>query len=256
MPIDNKKTSGGTTIYFEEQSHKYTDNFGRTYVSITQFIHQFLPKFEAETIAFRIAQRDGVSLESILDDWEQKRVSAAKFGTKIHRFMELYAQGKEHLWPQEYKGKQDEKTIDYIMRGRKIIDAMKKTTEIYATEEIVFLPELQLAGTIDLILKKGDRYILVDWKTNSKPILDGGSFNKGFGALEGISDSLLNIYSIQLGLYRYIFARMMNISVDKVSTYIVHLTEEGVKKIKTLDMSDTVEKLIKHRKEQLCTMAQ
>jgi len=255
MPIDNQKTINDTTIYFEEQSHKYTDNFGRTYISITQFIHQFFPKFEAETIAFRIAQRDGVSLESILEDWEQKRVSAAKFGTKIHRFMELYAQGKEHLWPQEYKGNQDEKTIDYIMRGRKIIDAMKKTTEIYATEEIVFLPELQLAGTIDLILKKGNKYILVDWKTNSKPI-DDTSFNKGFGALEGVEDSLINIYSIQLGLYRYIFARMMNISVDKVSTYIVHLTDRGVKKIKTLDMSDTVEKLIKHRKEELCIKEQ
>ena len=36
-----------TKLYFDEPTHKYTDNCGNSYISATTIIHSYVPKFDS-----------------------------------------------------------------------------------------------------------------------------------------------------------------------------------------------------------------
>jgi ATP-dependent exoDNAse (exonuclease V) beta subunit len=91
--------------------------------------------------------------------------------------------------------------------------ALKKTFgdfEVVSSEEQLYIPlenesELYFKGFIDVVLKKDDRYIIIDWKTCSW----------GWNARKK-ADTMI---TYQLTLYKNYYAKKHNIDPSKIDTY-------------------------------------
>lgn len=231
-------------IFFDEPTHKYTDNMGNTYKSVTTLIHTYVPEFDKKYWARFESSKTGESVKSILDRWDKINKHSVDKGNKKHnelethvKFTSKFANAVKYIKiddgfrcfsikdivldknigvmsVEEFEKRLDNKyplilkTIKYyIDRGYKIYSEIN-----------VYNPYFLISGTIDILLVKNDEFIIIDWKTNRKPIL----FNSGYYAkdkdgivtsnfvykknymlypLDYIEDCNGSHYTLQLSLY-------------------------------------------------------
>ena len=88
----------------------------------------------------------------------------------------------------------------------KVITAMKAKPYDYESEKMVFDPNLNVAGTIDLIGRNRDTgdYVLCDWKTNKRIRMDNEYGDTFLNPLNDIPDCEYSLYGLQLSLYEKI----------------------------------------------------
>jgi len=60
-------------INFNEPDHKYTDSLGTKFQSATGWIKQFEPDTDWDVIKEKKAAKEGISVEELSKQWEQKR---------------------------------------------------------------------------------------------------------------------------------------------------------------------------------------
>ena len=75
----------GARIRFYEQPHEYKLDDGRRLISATTDIKRSFPAFDSLTNSARYALKHGLNQQDVLDAWEDKRVTAANFGTEWFR---------------------------------------------------------------------------------------------------------------------------------------------------------------------------
>lgn len=211
-------------IKFYPVSHQY--KLGRTKLtSVTTFIGQFFPPFEAKKIARKLAgfwinkqRKHGVRYW--LKEWKE----AAQHGTDVHSLMEEAVQG---VVPNDLY-KFEERTYKKYRQGVLFVDNFPRslTKPRQVAEQIIYDEELGLAGTIDLLFFHGDNKVtLVDYKTNKKISKDCYG-KKGYKVLKDMDASNINKYSLQLTMYAYMLERK-GYEIDKL--ILVHLMEDKYK---------------------------
>ncbi len=86
-------------IVFDEKPHiYYVNGSSENIMSVTTFIHDFFPKFDADLIITKMMNSQrweqskyyGMTREEILESWEDNRNLAANAGTMMHRDIELF----------------------------------------------------------------------------------------------------------------------------------------------------------------------
>ena len=193
----------GVKITFEEKSHKYwsiVDGKEIQYISGTTFVHNFIPKFDELKVSAIIAKKNGVSQQSILDEWHRKRDESCYFGTKIHETAEDVLNGRPFRnVPQTLR---DEIVFN---RAKSFATKFKKELDILGVEQIVFDYRLRIAGTIDLLArsKKDGTILILDWKTNDT-IKRENSFEKCLYPINHLDNCNFYHYALQLSLYQYL----------------------------------------------------
>lgn len=193
-----------TFLYFDEAQHKYTDNFGNEYISVTTLIGTYCPEFDAKYWAHRKAKEQGVSEKEILRQWDKIKNEACSRGNKTHN-------GLEDAIKETSKFKEAIRYLEQTESGRvvtvadipklipipldidKFIEATNnKYPEIYRvfkfyidrgytiySEIAVFDSALLISGTIDILCIKDDNFVILDWKTNRGGLqFDNGYFKK------------------------------------------------------------------------------
>lgn len=213
--VSQKILPKGRTIYFNEELHKYTDDLGNTYISVTTLIGKYTEEFKKEQIAEaceRIGKNPkhpkylkyrGKSKKQILWEWEQETIKACDKGTKKHNFLEQAIKSCNG-----YKTNADGfindriYTIDNIVSshnyGRVNLDYFVKTGvdkkypkiyklitgmvlagyKIYA-EIGVYDSKNLISGLIDILMVRDKDFIILDWKTNKAPIrFESGYYEK------------------------------------------------------------------------------
>ena len=106
-----------------------------------------------------------------------------------------------------------------------------RSIEPYRTEWRIFDEKYGIAGTIDLLAKSGDKYVMYDWKRSLKVIspsagrmysIQGNGFASGFGKLSHLDNSSFNHYCLQQNLYRRILKTRYGIDVAQMFLVIFH----------------------------------
>jgi hypothetical protein len=144
----------------------------------------------------------GSETKEHIDKWRQtvgnevadniSKLAAAR-GTRVHKNMELYLQGKQPVFPM------------FDVEERKIFNCflpvLDSITEIHAMETELFSHKLQCAGTVDLICRNtsGDLFIL-DWKTSSR-----------YKTRDEIHH-----YFAQCAAYAFMFYEMTGVAISKI----------------------------------------
>jgi len=213
------------SLKFNEENHTYTLN-GTTLTSVTEFIDEFFPGFDAPAVAEQKAYTYGKyadkSKSEILQMWSEK----GQEGTRIHKQLEDWLKGKRDTSELDGKAAQGVrywKTVE----GKLLIEQVCPELKVYSEE-------LGLAGTIDVAIqhvnehgKMDDQISLVDWKTNkaiyTTPYEEGETGTHHH--TERIPDCNYHHYSLQLSLYAYILDKEYNKNIYKLT--LCHIQENN-----------------------------
>jgi hypothetical protein len=204
-----------STISFRASDHLYIVN-GVCLESVTTFVSNCFPKFNAELHAKQKAGALGISVQEVIEKWEQKGKESRDLGTAMHKKIENYYQGI------------DSANDDTFNLFRIFANNIKLVP--YRTEWAVYDWEYKLAGTIDFVDCQNGQYTIYDWKRSDKIIANGMPIKtnkygeKGNYPLEHIDNSPYYHYALQLSLYKFILERNYGIKVDKLRLGIFHPT--------------------------------
>lgn len=191
------------TIYFNEELHKYTDEFNNVYTSATTLIGKYTTKFDTKKMA-RICAMSGMrgnpkyagkTAKQLEAEWAKTTEDACDKGNKKHNFLELaiknsngYNRIADSLYINDNLITIDD-VIDNHELGRIDLDIFvkqgvdKKYPKIFNilnqfidrgyrlhAEIGGYHPDYLISGLIDLFLIKDYKFSIIDWKTNKASI--------------------------------------------------------------------------------------
>ena len=239
-------------IFFDEIEHRYTDDIGNPYTSVTTVIGKYYEGFKELEIAEACAKigrnpnhpkylkYKNKSAKQLIYEWHNTKNEACEKGTKKHNFFETAVRESTNYRKIKgnYEGNRiytiddiiDDKTIGLLdisyfeQKGIKekypsIFGIIKQLTEIgyliYA-EIGVYDPDNMICGLIDIILIRNRDFIILDWKTNAATIrFEAGYFEKDNHG--NTTDKFINKDS-------YFFAPCNNIAASTGNKYSMQLS--------------------------------
>lgn len=212
-----------TDIYLKEPEHVYL-SYSRPDVlfkSATTFIKRFFPSFDALGLARNLIKKGAVkygnfkNTTEILKNWKEK----GERGTLVHNEIDSYLTYNTPM------------THDLSHKARVWLELVLKSHRYKLfSEQRVGVPELKLAGTIDLLVYDTwlKEWLIVDWKTNETIYESAFGGAKGtHWATVGHQDCNYVHYTLQLSLYRWILETFYGFKVN--SMYLVHLRDKTTK---------------------------
>lgn len=206
----------------------------------------YIPPFDREGIAQKVAERDKVSPQEVKCQWDIRRDFSIIKGTEFHLYVEKYLQDRrkiETITPISEEIKQFHQFWD---------EKNKKRYELMGCELILYDKSLKLAGTLDCLLKHkdSDKVYIVDWKTN-KEIKMKNKYESFSSPFEHLDVSDINKYSLQIGMYSYLLKKNANLNVD--ASYLVHFQKDAdsFKVIHCRDLSQEIETIVSKRQQSI-----
>lgn len=251
-----EKSSKFNSIRYTDSNHSYLID-GIRAISGTQLIHRYTPEFNQLEIAQKSADKLGVHVGFILNEWAKKNVKSTVKGTLMHEFIELQYQKREL----EFDDKKIKEMIilslkrvetynpefsDFKSDIEEVFNLVKKSIEKtipkiqkflneslgalipIASEFIVGDSEFRICGTIDQLFynKTHNSLQIWDWKTNNK--IDVKRFFKDDFYMKEPISNIENTnfwhYSIQLSLYKFILQKITGIEVGEL--WLCHFDDE------------------------------
>ena len=235
-------------VVFEEEGHKYYDknNPEQTYTSVTTLIHSYAQEFDKQFwSSFKALEKllpkdvwniekksllnskkfDKVLLDlhsisendfnreqqGILDEWDNENRKSCERGTKIHADLEnSFYQKKKDIDISKFEiGGKFECRKDYSE-----LDIENGVYPEYLISRVSEDGKLRIAGQIDLLVKKGNKITIADWKTNKK-IETKSFFNNKTKTSVKMKFPLNNLddvnywhYTLQLSTYAWMIQKL------------------------------------------------
>ena len=224
---NNKEERGDSKIMLSADKGKYLiDGIGLD--RVTNWIHSYVPKFDAYGAAIGAKRKANVNGEDCLNPnkkvhyWNLNSERSKSYGTAVHTFAEMYDM--------------DRNTVPIFVKEyavKKFIDDTEDRYTLIGNELRCFSKKYKLAGTIDRLLKDKEtgRYIIMDWKTTFDIDKDYGKKMKD--AFKIYKNSYRNQYEIQLMVYKNlehieINGHIMDISSDEIQEmWLIILKDDG-----------------------------
>ena len=241
-------TKQNGNIAFIEETHKYFDvtNPDAVFTSVTTMIHNYTQPFDKDFwSAYKALEKlipkdawaiekksllntkkfDKVLLEmyeineedfnkeqqAILDEWDFENKKSCDRGTKIHADLEnsFYEKKKDINLNKFEIGGKFECRKDYSE-----LDIENGVYPEYLISRVSEDGQLRIAGQIDLLVKKGNKIIIADWKTNKK-IETKSFFNQKTKTSVKMKFPLNNLddvnywhYTLQLSTYAWMIQKL------------------------------------------------
>lgn len=241
-------TKQNGNIAFIEETHKYFDvtNPDAKFTSVTTMIHEYTQPFDKDFwSAYKALEKllpkdvwnvekksllntkkfDKVLLElhgisendfnreqqTILDEWDNENRKSCERGTKIHADLEnSFYQKKKDIDISKFEiGGKFECRKDHFE-----LDIENGVYPEYLISRVSEDGKLRIAGQIDLLVKKGNKIIIADWKTNKK-IETKSFFNSKTKTSVKMKFPLNNLddvnywhYALQLSTYAWMIQKL------------------------------------------------
>jgi hypothetical protein len=209
------------TIILIESTHKYIVNDSTEYISVTTFIKQQFPEFDASKIAENIVKNGifdtdnccaycGFTKEEILNEWRD----CALMGTMLHNDIELFY-NKQHQTI-------NNASVEYDQFLKFAAD--HDFLEPFRTELKIYSETLKIAGSIDMLYRlENGHYLIADWKRSKKISFQSYSGEKcNIAELNHIPNCNYSHYCLQLNMYRYILESEYNYNIDGMFIVVFH----------------------------------
>jgi hypothetical protein len=210
-------------IVFDAEKHRYYLD-GKELTGVTKYLSQFQVPFDRESAALRVANREVRSVDSILAEWNANYKASIELGIKVHQHIKDTLDDKLSF-TDPFLSFNDE--IPEIQAFNRVWSRFKDAVEVISKEWIVGDADLGMAGTIDLFLFShvtGQCHIW-DWKTGKFDT--SNQWQNLLPPFHNFDASKLNIYSLQISLYRLIVERN-TYDMNLGDSYIVHLSADGL----------------------------
>ena len=199
-------------VIFDPIEHKYTnDETNENYISATTILGEYKPKFDADGMAQRIAQRDGVTKEEVLENWAAITKKATDKGSFVHKLLEDYI----------LSGTTDVR-IPWLFQSfdKRILETVERYSKVHS-EKLLYNHHYKTAGTADLIYDNGKYFYVGDFKTNKAFKFDSKYNEFHLPPIDHLVCCEFNSYALQLSLYAYMYELMSGKKCKKL--FIMYL---------------------------------
>jgi hypothetical protein len=246
-------------ITFYDEPHKYYVN-GKELISVTTLLHKYQEEFNEDYWSNYKSEQFSISQKEVLRAWNFINKKGTIKGTAIHDYAENLFQNKEFKYPKELILNEfgfDPVINEYNITKKHVNkfynDVQGKLIPI-RTEMVVYDKESLIAGMLDMLFYniKAQEFQIYDWKSNkdftyemkNRHLLD---------ELFALEDCDMEIYSLQLELYKYIIEKATGIKLG--NSYIVWFSHnnDNYKIMKTKDRKFYVNAIINKRIQELTT---
>jgi hypothetical protein len=182
-------------VKFDEAAHRYTHDEHGEFVSVTTLLGKYKKPFDSAMHASRVAKREGVSVEMVLEMWNVEKNKACDRGTYIHKLLEDYITVGETQDDYGWLYKSYDKNVECN------IDRFKKIH----CESLLHNVDYMIAGTADLIYEHSNgEFTVGDFKTNKKFRFCSQYGERMLAPVDHLHSCEFNIYALQLSLYAYL----------------------------------------------------
>lgn len=195
---------------FNAKAHSYTDpTDGFVYTSVTRWISKFKEPFDEVGTAERIAAREGIAVELILDEWKTIRDNSTEFGTAVHKLLEDYHEGKKIT---------NHPLKPILENFKKLKITFNKNTFF---EKLVFNRKLGIAGMSDIISHNSDgkTFDVYDFKTNKKLRYCSDFEDFLLEPLDQYPCCEYFSYALQLSMYAYLYKEMSGLEPRRLKIF-------------------------------------
>ena len=195
----------GAEVIFDSIAHTYHDREGNRYLGGSTFAGRYKAPFEGELIAGKMADKNGVNAQEILDMWALNAEASSTFGTSVHAGLQLYGEYLE--LSKSVKDGSDESALTSNPVLRPIVQAFftdERKAEKAFYEEFVADAANRRCGLIDRLVVDEDGGLWIeDFKTNASVEKE----ERILAPFKGIvPNSALGAYWLQLSFYAAILA--------------------------------------------------
>lgn len=283
-------TKQNGNIAFVEETHKYFDvtNPRKNFVSVTTMIHSFtndfdkdfwsaykaleklLPKeswnIEKKSLLnskkfdksildlYDISENDfNREQQAILDEWQAENTNSCERGTKIHADLEnSFYKAKHNIDISKFQigGKFE------CVKGKTDLDLENGIYPEYLISWSSKDGQLNVAGQIDLLVKKGNKIVIGDWKTNKK-IEQKSFYNSKTKSTTKMKYPLNNLddvnywhYTMQLSTYA-VMIQQLNPSFEIEDLVLIHFDHNDNMTVYHLPyLKDEVVKMLRFYKKE------
>ena len=269
-------------LYFEKGQDE-TDTLLKSagYLSVTTLIHYFAPDFNEDEIIQKMMknpkfpyekkheQTYGVLLKYkekrewpslIKESWEKNRNEASSKGTAMHLYLENYVNDLAYRIDQDPERPvtvdiEESDTVEIKYAKHYIQHMLNQGYVPFRTEWTLYIPELKLAGSIDLLWRHRDdagrsHVVLADWK-RSKEIKACNQFQRFHGQLDEFSACNLNNYTFQANMYARMLCLQYGVTVDSMHIVICHPDNTSYFQIPLELQPRVIDYMFQQRKAQL-----
>lgn len=216
------------TIFFNEELHRYTDQFENVYTSTTTLIGKYEEKFDVDKMA-RVCYKSGLkgnpkykgkSVAQLKQEWADETKRACEKGTVKHDFLEHAIKNSNNYHKIITGGNMfindrlftldnifldsriGQVNVEYFVKCgiydkyptiyNVIANAVDRGYKIYS-EIGVYSSTYVVSGLIDILILNPEtkEFIILDWKTNKAPLMfESGYFKKNDKGL--LTDIFIN----------------------------------------------------------------
>ena len=235
--------------YFDEPHKYFVKN--RELISVTTLIHKYQEDFNEDFWSKKIAEKFNRSQREIIMLWKFINEKGTMKGSIIHDYAEALFLNKVFKYPEEMiinhfgfdpVRKEYEITKNHVDKFYK--ETFNKLIPI-KTELVVCDEENGIGGMVDMLFYnvRAKEYQIWDWKTNKAFTKESEAGRKLNGVLSKLDECDLEIYSLQLSLYKYIIEKYANIKLGKSylvwfshnnDNYEVIETKDRIKEVKSM----------------------
>lgn len=233
-------------ITFEPRYHTYTDNRGQRYLSGTQLLKKFTPKFDAVAISEKCAagknpKYAGRKPEEIRAEWKAEGERGRNEGDNLHSYVEALLKNEMTPFPIS------ERCERLFYQGELAVKKLLARFEFIAAEMIIFSPELGIAGMIDLLLmdRLRNEIVIGDWKQN-KEIDTENQHQTMLPPIDHLPSAALHQYTLQLSLYQFLLEKEGYFNVAGYRRALIHITPETNKAIPLDNYRYEIMEMLKH----------
>ena len=211
---------------FYEEDHTYTYKGKPISIGATGLIEQYTQDFDSQSVAEKVAEKQGKSVQEVLDEWQYKNNFACEKGSTCHEFAQSRWSGE--VWQEKHfdGSKEYERAVEIIQwQANEFRIDYKGRLEHLADEFVIGSEEYDIASAIDhlFINNLTGGLVLVDYKTNSD-IHKNEKYAKNMKVpLSHLKDTTLNHYAIQLSIYKYLVEKYTNLKIEEF--FIVYMSE-------------------------------
>ena len=236
---------------FFEQDHHYEFRGQLVNMSATKLIEQYANEFDSETVAERVANKEGKTIQQVLDEWKYRNEFACVKGSVCHEYVQCLW-NKNDFDRTDFDGsKEFLKAVDVIeSQADRFYEDYKDKLQHLADEYIIGSEEYDIASAVDhlFINKLTNELVLVDYKTNSDMYKNDKYAKSMKVPLHHLKDTTLNHYCIQVSMYKFLIEKYTNLKVSEM--FIVWLSEnnDNYQIVETPYLKKEVFKILENRR--------
>jgi len=210
--------------YFDEPHKYYLD--GKELVSVTTLIHEYVEPFDEEYWSEFKGREFNIHPRIIQRAWKFINNKGTMKGSAIHDYAENLFLNKTFEYPKEtifnhfgFDPVRKEYQITKNHVDKFYADVQNKLIPV-KTELILYDREALIGGMLDMLFwnVRAQEFQIWDWKTN-KAFTHENKQRSLMGKLGLLEESDIEIYSLQLEMYKQIIERNTNIKLGQ--SYIV-----------------------------------